>query len=125
MDKARRVILVVDDDPDILALLRLHLTKAGYEVLVADSAAAARGRLKERMPDLIVSDINMPGMTGDELVFALKVDPAYKRVQILFLTSLEANEALGTRTLGHAVLSKPVVEKDLLAAIAGLLGKPA
>jgi len=125
VENARRAILVIDDDPDIVALLRLHLTKAGYEVLVADSAAAARGRLKERMPDLIVSDINMPGMTGDELVFALKVDPAYKRVQILFLTGLEADAALGTRTLGHAVLSKPVVEKDLLTAIAGLLGKPA
>lgn len=113
----RPLILVVDDDPDLRALVQRYLAKAGYDVATAENAPEAHKRLRERVPDLIVSDINMPGMTGDELVFALKVDPAFKKVPVVYLTGLEPDAKLAKRTLGLPLLSKPVVEKDLLLIV--------
>lgn len=117
MDSPRRVILVVDDDPDLRALVQRYLSKAGYEVVAAENAAQAHERLRERLPDLIVSDISMPGMTGDELIFALKVDPVFKKVPVIYLTGLEADTELAKRTLGLPLISKPVLERDLLLMI--------
>ena len=60
-------ILVVDDDPNILELVNIHLSQAGYEVIKAVNGAQALEMLEEQLPDLAVVDVMMPGMDGFEL----------------------------------------------------------
>jgi CheY-like chemotaxis protein len=63
----RGTILTVDDDPDALTLLRLLLRSEGFEVLAALSGPAALQCVRQRKPDLVITDFTMPGMTGREL----------------------------------------------------------
>lgn len=111
-------ILVVDDDADIRALLRHKLTAAGYDVILADDGGVAERAVRDRGADLIVTDISMPGMTGDQFVAKLREDPALPAIPVIYLTGLEPNTELAVKTLGYPLLGKPVVEKELLAMVA-------
>lgn len=111
-------VLVVDDDPDILALLESQLGAAGYAVARAESAAAARERIAKHRPDLIIADIAMPQTSGVELVASLRDDPALARIPVIYLTGLEENTELAVKTLGYPLLGKPVVARELLALVA-------
>lgn len=110
-------ILILDDDPDIRSLLQHILSEAGYEVLAADSAEAARKRMAVVRPDLVIVDINLPGTSGVDFVAALRNDAALRRVPIVYLTALEEGTELAVRTLGYPLLVKPVQRKDLLGLI--------
>ena len=110
-------ILVVDDDPDMRALVAKHLAGAGYDVFLAEGAQAALESVRQRTPDLIVMDINMPDMSGNELAEALDEDAAVPRIPVIYLTGLRPDAELGARTLGYPVLTKPLVAKDLLALV--------
>lgn len=118
MDAPRPAILVVDDDPDILELLRHHLSGAGYDVALAEGAQAAGERMLERVPDLIVADINMPRVSGVEFVAGLKKDTALAAIPVIYLTALEENTELAVQTLGFPLLAKPVAAQELLALVA-------
>ena len=95
-------ILVVDDDESLRQLLRLHLSSAGYEVLVAEDAIAAGYLVLRQPPDLIISDVNMPHMDGFEFVAALKSDKTLPYIPVIFLTSLEE----GDHRYGHHQLDQ-------------------
>jgi chemosensory pili system protein ChpA (sensor histidine kinase/response regulator) len=82
----RPLILVVDDDAPILQLMRNLLHAFGFETITADSGQQALAELQQRRPDLILLDRNMPGMSGDELVAALRSDQALSGVPVLMLT---------------------------------------
>ena len=117
MTAPRPLILVVDDDPDIRGLLQHTLAPAGYEVVSAESAQAARTRIGERRPDLIVADISMPETSGIDFVASLRDDPANLHIPVVYLTALETDSELVHGTLGYPLLSKPVVAKELLALV--------
>jgi len=117
MANARPLILAVDDDPDIRALLEHDLASAGYDVTAAASAHAARERLAERAPNLIIADINMPEENGIDFVASLREDPARSRIPVLYLTALETDSELVHGTLGYPLLSKPIAAKELLALV--------
>ena len=110
-------VLVLDDDPDMRALLERELAGAGYSVALAESAAAAKERIAGEQPDLIIADINMPEVNGVEFVAGLK-GTALGRIPVIYLTALEANTELAVRTLGFPLLSKPVRRGELLALVA-------
>jgi DNA-binding response OmpR family regulator len=111
-------ILLVDDDPDIRALVEHHLTAAGYGVALAGSAAEARAAMERRKPDLLIADIAMPGVSGVEFVASLREDPALAGIPVIYLTGLEENTELAIRTLGYPLLAKPVASRELLALVA-------
>ncbi|HEX4476571.1 MAG TPA: response regulator [Polyangiaceae bacterium] len=79
-------VLVVDDDPVFLKLVRVHLTKRGFVVTTASNGAEAIEAAATNVPDLVLSDTQMPGMDGFELCYALRNDPALARVSVV-LTS--------------------------------------
>ena len=111
-------ILVIDDDESIRHLLRMHLSAAGYEVLVAEDAIAAGYLVLRSPPDLIISDINMPHMDGFEFLAALKADTTLPRIPVILLTSNEDGDDRG-RELGAAgYLTKPVRADKLLQIVA-------
>jgi CheY-like chemotaxis protein len=83
---AGELILVVDDDPDIVELLRCVLHDVGYDVLIADGDAALP-LAQERQPHLILLDILMPGMDGVEVSQHLQADPATAHIPIIALSA--------------------------------------
>src|ERR1044071_8618336 len=82
---AARHVLAVDDDPVIRELIKLHLSNAGYDVVVAEDAIAAGKMLLESKPALLLVDVDMPFMDGFEFVAAIKDDPDYRSIPVVFL----------------------------------------
>ena len=110
-------ILVVDDDESIRDLLRLHLSAAGYEVLVAADAITAGYTVLRAPPDLIITDVNMPHMDGFEFVAALKADKTLPEIPVIFLTS--EDEGYRGKQLGAVgYVTKPVRADRLLSLVA-------
>ncbi len=111
-------ILVVDDDPDILGLMRLHLSAAGYEVRTAQDGIEAGYMVLAEAPDLIISDVSMPNMDGIAFVSALRADTTQPHIPVIFLTSVE-DEDSRVRELGaEGYLTKPVRADHLLSMVA-------
>ena len=80
-------LLVVDDDPSLLLAVSETLRAEGYEVVTARRGAEAMVRVAESLPDLIISDIRMPGMDGYALARNLRSAPRTRLVPIVFLTA--------------------------------------
>lgn len=111
-------ILVMDDDAYMRELMGLHLSNAGYEVLVAEDAIVAGHLVVQKAPDLILADIEMPYMNGLEFVQALRADHAVSRTPVIFVSSRDDLEDMA-KALGVAgFLRKPVLADQLLAAVA-------
>jgi CheY-like chemotaxis protein len=111
-------ILVVEDDESMRELLRMHLSSAGYEVSTAADAISAGYAVLKSPPDLIVSDVNMPHMSGFEFVAALKADRTLPDIPVIFLTSVEDGEQTGKELGAVGYITKPVRADRLLALIA-------
>lgn len=84
---AHNSILVVDDNPVNLKLMRILLTGAGHEVLTAADAEEAMQAIRESTPRLILMDVQLPGIDGLELTRRLKADPSTQNIKILGLTA--------------------------------------
>jgi CheY-like chemotaxis protein len=111
-------ILIVDDDESIRELLRLHLSSAGYNVEVAADAIAAGYLVLRGAPDLIITDISMPHMTGFEFVAALKADQSVPYIPVIFLTSIEDGDMRGKELGAVGYITKPVRADRLLSLVA-------
>jgi two-component system chemotaxis response regulator CheY len=111
-------ILVVDDDPNMRELLRIHLSNAGYEVNVArDGVEAGYGLLRSR-PDLIISDVNMPHLDGFEFVAAMRQEPRFHGIPVIFLTTAAEGEPRGRELGAVGYVAKPVRADTLLSLVA-------
>jgi CheY-like chemotaxis protein len=111
-------ILIVDDDQGIRELLRLHLSNAGYAVSVAEDAVAAGHQIVKLPPGLIICDVNMPYMDGFEFVAALRADPAFVDLPVIFLTSVEEGVSRSKELGAAGYLTKPVRADTLLRMVA-------
>ena len=80
------VILVVDDDGPILALMRNLLKEFGFQPLIADSGTKAIDAARQNRPSLVLLDKNMPGMTSDEVIRSLRSEPGCDKLPILILS---------------------------------------
>jgi CheY-like chemotaxis protein len=109
-------ILVVDDEPAQRFALRRIFERAGHEVTDAGDGAAALRAARESPPDLVVTDIMMPVMSGHELIRELRRDPATAGIPIL-VTSGDVHLAADA----DAVLSKPYKREHLTSVADGLL----
>lgn len=95
----QRTILVVDDTADFREIFSIKLSAAGYHVETATNGEEAIKKVQESHPDLVLLDIKMPGMGGEQVLAALRKDPATSFTKVIFTTSLgdpdrETNEAL-------------------------------
>src|SRR5687768_15666259 len=80
-------ILVVDDEPDIVALVAYHLAKAGYRVTTAATGAEALAAARDERPVLMVLDLMLPGVSGFEVLEQLRSDDATRDIAVLMLTA--------------------------------------
>jgi DNA-binding NarL/FixJ family response regulator len=116
-------LLVVDDEPKLLRAVAITLGKEGYDVTTARSGAEALVRINESLPDLIVSDIRMPGLDGYELARSLRSHPRTALVPIVFLTAKDErrDRIAGHRSGVDAYLTKPFDPEELLAVVHNIL----
>ena len=107
-------VLVVDDDPSIRDLLRIHLGNAGYRVLLAEDAIVGGHMLVKEPPDLLLLDLDMPYMTGLEFLQALRSDATLPKFPIVFLTANAEGRELAASLGAEGYLAKPILLNDLL-----------
>jgi response regulator RpfG family c-di-GMP phosphodiesterase len=110
-------ILVVDDDPNLRALLRTSFEVADIQVDEADTAASAAQKIASRHPDVVVLDIGMPGVNGLDFCRALKGDPYTRNISVVLLTGDSVSERSGRESGADAFLRKPFSPLALLAIV--------
>ena len=118
-------LLVVDDDPGLLLAVSDTLRAEGYDVATARRGADALVRVAETLPDLIISDIRMPGMDGYQLVRNLRSNARTRLVPIVFLTAKDetADRIEGFRSGVDAYITKPFEPEELVAIVAAILNR--
>jgi DNA-binding response OmpR family regulator len=113
-------ILIVEDDSDIVELVRMHLQREGHQVLTAaDGLAALRALDQREAPDLAVLDVNMPIMDGFTLAAKLREQPGCEDLPIIFLTARgDDSDVRAGLELGARYLTKPLMAGALLRFVA-------
>jgi DNA-binding response OmpR family regulator/signal transduction histidine kinase len=115
----RKTLLVVDDSPEMIGLVRAVLGKHGYDVLIATDGRKALDRAAAERPDLILLDILMPGMDGYETCRRLREQPETRNLPVIFLSALtETHDKIAGFELGAVdFVTKPIDFPELLARI--------
>jgi len=118
-------ILIIEDYPHIVEILKVRLEAAGYEVLVAYDGQEGLAVARREVPDLIILDIMLPKMNGYKVCRFLKFDAKYKHIPIVMLTSRvkPSDEQMGRDTGADAYVAKPYDPEKLLELIRGYLAK--
>jgi DNA-binding response OmpR family regulator len=124
MDKKR--ILIVDDENDILIVLRFRLEANNYEVLTASDGQEGLNKARTEKPDLIILDLMLPKLDGYKVCRMLKFDESYKSIPIIMFTAKvqQKDEELGKEMGADAYVTKPFEPEILLEKIRELLIKP-
>ncbi len=116
---AKGVVLVVDDEASIRDILSFYLKRAGYQVLTAGNGMEALDEMGRSRPDLIISDLRMPEMPGDELCKRVKSDPATQDVYFIILSAMDGTASrIGGLSLGaDDMIPKPFHAQEVLAKV--------
>ena len=124
MSEAKKKILVVDDEPDIVNMLKMRLEASGYEVIIAGDGNTAYNKAKSDSPDLIILDLMLPNMDGYQVCGLLKKDTRYAKIPIIIFTARaqKSDQDLGLEVGANAYITKPFEAKELLEKIKSLLG---
>ena len=120
---ATRTILVVDDEPGIVAITRDYLDRAGFRVIVAGDGATALRLAHAERPSLLVLDLMLPGMDGLDVARALREDPATHALPIIMLTARgeEADRVVGLELGADDYVTKPFSARELVARVKAVL----
>ena len=120
---AKQRILVVDDEEDILELVRYHLAREGYEVAVSASGEDGLKKAKREALDLVVLDLMLPGLDGLEVAKALKADAKTKTLPLIMLTAKgeDADVVAGLELGADDYITKPFSPRVLIARVKTVL----
>ncbi len=116
-------ILVVEDEEDILELVRYNLAREGYKVTCVSSGEEGLRQVKENSPDLLILDLMLPGMNGLDVCREIKADPAIRSMPVLMLTakSEESDIVAGLETGADDYVTKPFSPKVLVSRVRAVL----
>ena len=123
MISAAQKILVVEDEPDIRKLVQYHLAQERYQVVEAEDGEQALKLIQREKPNLIVLDLMLPGLSGQELCKRLRANPDTATLPILMLTAKagEADKVLGLETGADDYLTKPFSPREMVARVKAIL----
>jgi len=121
------LILVVEDEPAIQSLLEVNLRRAGYEVALAADAESARRQVQAALPDLVLLDWMLPGMSGIDFARMLRADTRTRLLPIIMLTARaeERDKIEGLELGADDYVTKPFSPRELLARIKAVLRRHA
>ena len=116
-------ILVVDDEPDAIELIRFNLKASGYEVLTAEDGEEALAKARKFSPDMILLDVMLPEIDGLEVCKILRRDPATASLPIIMLTAKasEIDRVLGLEFGADDYVTKPFSPRELMLRVRNLL----
>ncbi|OGX41240.1 MAG: hypothetical protein A2984_02455 [Omnitrophica WOR_2 bacterium RIFCSPLOWO2_01_FULL_41_12] len=117
-------ILVVDDEEEILTYLGNILKRAHYEFISTTKGKEVFDLAKSAKPDLIILDVLLPDLQGDEVAALLSQEPATSDIPIIFLTGVlitKEEEDLARKTGKHYLMAKPATEKEILEMVNAVL----
>jgi len=114
-----RTVLIVEDTPSEMALISHYLHEFGYFVISAETGKEALNKAISQKPDVILTDVVMPGMSGFELCRSLKKNPATENVPIVICSSknLEIDRLWGMKQGADAYLTKPFTQEQLIRVL--------
>ena len=120
-------VLVVDDEPDIVALVAYHLARAGYRVGTAATGSDALAAARHERPALIVLDLMLPGLSGFEVLEQLRADEATRDMAVLMLTARreEPDRIRGLSLGADDYLAKPFSPQELVLRVGAILRRAA
>jgi DNA-binding response OmpR family regulator len=120
-------VLIVDDDPDIRALVTYRLSASGYEVISAGDGEAGLAAAREHAPDLVLADWMMPRLTGVEMCTRMRADPAIAGIPVVLLTARTDDVAMRTGWDAgiDEYLTKPFSPRELAARVEEILSRSA
>jgi two-component system alkaline phosphatase synthesis response regulator PhoP len=122
---AKGNIFVVDDEEDILALIRMNLEREGYKVTCIEAGEECVKKAREKLPDLIVLDLMLPGIDGLDVCKLLKNDSKTRHIPIIMLTAKgeESDIVTGLELGADDYMTKPFSPKVLMARVKAVLRK--
>ncbi|KJJ83725.1 two component transcriptional regulator, winged helix family [Candidatus Omnitrophus magneticus] len=122
---ANKKILVVDDEPHIVTMVKARLESSGFSVVTASNGEEALAKTKETHPDLVILDVMMPPPNGFQVCRILKSTPESQDIPIMMLTAktTKSNEFWGIESGADAYVPKPYNAKELLEKVNALINK--
>lgn len=116
-------VLVVDDEPDIAALVAYHLARESYRVRTATSGPEALSALEHELPDLVVLDRMLPGMSGTEVLAEIRRRPEWAGLPVILLTALreEEDRVAGLKLGADDYVAKPFSAQELVLRVGAVL----
>jgi len=120
---SKKKILAVDDEVDFLKILKLNLEADGYEVITAFDGEEALKKIKSDNPDVVILDIVLPKLNGEEVCRCIRKDPVSNKIPVIMLTGKDADvERIVSMVIGADIyITKPVDFEDLNSAIKKVL----
>ncbi len=118
-----KTILVVDDEPGIVQIVRDYLDRAGFRVLTAGDGLTALRLARSERPQLLVLDLMLPGMDGLDVARALRQDPLTRKLPLIMLTARveETDRVIGLELGADDYLTKPFSPRELVARVRAVL----
>jgi two-component system alkaline phosphatase synthesis response regulator PhoP len=118
-------ILVVDDEPHIVTMLKSRLTANGYEVITAVDGQEALEKARNEIPELVILDLMLPRLDGFKVCRMLKFDEKYRHIPVIMFSARaqKSDQEMGMETGADAYVVKPFRPEELLGKIRELLGE--
>jgi len=123
LNKMKKNILIVEDEPDAVELLELHLKNAGYDVTVAEDGDEALRKIHKSIPDLVILDLMIPEINGLEVCKVIRKDPATESIPVVMCTAKasEIDKVLGLELGADDYITKPFSPRELVLRVKNLL----